>query len=284
MGMVMRRLLGAVALIVLVPSLTYVYFASLYSETPVLSGLLDYLEATFVHFDLGRAEAFGNPDIGRLLSEGVAVDVALMGGGLAIGIATGALTGAYLAQRRADALSAAFHLLGAVAIAAPAAFTAFALVYVTGTDGSGIYRPLTQDPWAWAQGLWVPWLAVGLPIAGAVMRVSAGATRDALSDDAVRTAHAKGVAPGRVLRRHTLIFAVPPISGYTGAAVNLVILNSAIVEQIFNLPGSFRYLKSAIDDPDLGLLQSMTLVMVVYVVAGNLIADLVAARVDPRTR
>jgi peptide/nickel transport system permease protein len=291
---VVRRLLAAAVLIVVVPSLTYIWFASLYSDAPVFSGLLDYLEATFVHFDLGHARGFNSVDIKTLVRRGVPVDIALMAGAMVVGVGVGMLGGVYLSQRRAGTLSGAMHLVGVVAICAPAAVTAYAIVFFFGAAGgdhpvffvsdSGIYRPLTEAPLAWVQALWVPWLAVGLPIAGAVMRVTAGATRDALGDDAIRTARAKGVRHRRVMHRHALPFALPPVSAYGGASMNLVILNAAIVEQIFNLPGSFRYAKQAIDNPDLPLLQAMAQVAVVYVVGGNLIADLVAARVDPRIR
>ena len=81
------------------------------------------------------------------------------------------------------------------------------------------------------QGLWVPWLAIGLPIAGAVMRVSAAASRDALGDDSVRTARAKGVRPAACCAGTCSIFAIADPSAPTrGATINLMILNAAIVQ------------------------------------------------------
>ncbi len=291
---VLRRLASGALLLVLVPSLTFVYFAATYSEAPVLSGLLDYLEATFVHFDLGQAKGFGSPDVATLLGTGVAVDLALLTGAMVLGVGFGIAGGAVIAHRRRPRVRAIAYLLGAVALAAPVAVTAYVFVFYFGSEGgnhrvpfvsdAGVYRPLTADPLAWLHALWVPWLAVGLPIAGAVMRVTVGATREALAEDAIRTARAKGVAEGPVLRRHAVPLAVGPVSAFSGATLNLLILNGAIVQEIFNLPGSFRFAKQAIDDGDLALLQSLTLVTVFYVVAGNLVADLVHARVDPRVR
>jgi ABC-type dipeptide/oligopeptide/nickel transport system permease component len=295
MAFLARRLLAAVVLVAIVPSLTYVYFAATYAGGPVLPGLRDYLEAVFLRFELDGALGGGpRSDVYYLLREGVPVDLALMGGGLALGIGLGALGGLYLAERRAGTVTVALHVAGVVAICAPAAVTAYALVFFFGSTGgsnpvffvsdAGVYTSLLEDPLRWAQGLWVPWVAVALPIAGAVMRVSAGAARDALSEDSVRTAYAKGLTRGRVLRRHVLIYAVAPISAYGGAAMNLVILNSAIVQEIFNLPGSFRYARDAVENPNVGLLQTMALVTVLYVVIGNLIADLATAWADPRVR
>ena len=290
----MRRVLAAALLIVLVPSMTFVYFAEAYADVPAWSGLLEYLEATFLRFDLGESEDFGTPEVRTLLSTGVPVDLALMGGALAFGLGLGTAGGALLARHRGRRLAPVVYLLGAVALAAPVAVTAYTFVFAYGARGgndpvffvsdAGVYEPLTEDPVAWLHALWVPWVAVGLPILGSVMRIAMSATREALEGDAVRTARAKGVTERRILRRHATPFAVPGVSAYGGATMNLVILNGAIVEEIFNLPGSFRFAKQAIDDGDVALLQAMTLVTVAYVVAGNLIADLVLARVDPRAR
>lgn len=295
MGLILRRVVAAIALIAIVPSLTYVSFATLYSDQPVLPGLRDYLEAVFLRLELDGALGGGpRSDVYYLLREGIPVDLALIVGGYVLGVGLGALGGLYLAARRSGTLNWVLQVAGAVAICAPAAVTAYFFVFLFGAEGgvnsvffvtdAGVYRSLFDDPLRWLQGLWVPWLAVALPIAGATMRVSAAASRDALSDDSVRTAHAKGVRPGRVLRRHVFVFALPPVTTYGSAAINIMILNAAIVETIFNLPGSFRYAREAIENPNVALLQTMALVTVLYVVLGNLIADLVQMRVDPRVR
>jgi ABC-type dipeptide/oligopeptide/nickel transport system permease component len=92
------------------------------------------------------------------------------------------------------------------------------------------------------------------------------------------------VGDDRVLRRHALPFSVPTVSAYVGSSMNIMILNIAVMEDVLNLPGSFRYAKSAISNVDFTTIQGLVVVTVIYVVAANLIADLVLARVDPRTR
>ncbi len=164
-----------------------------------------------------------------------------------IGVGFGSFAGLYLAARRAGTLTWVLNVLGAIAICAPAAVTGYFFIFLFGSAGgnnpvffvsdSGVYRSIFEDPVRWLEGLWVPWLAIALPLAGAVTRVSTAANRDALGEESVRTALAKGVKPRRVQRRHVAIFAWPPISAYSSAAINLMILNAAIVETIFNLPG-----------------------------------------------
>ena len=66
--------------------------------------------------------------------------------------------------------------------------------------------------------------------------------------------------------------------------MNMMILNAAIVERIFNLPGSFRLAQDSIQNVDFIAIQGLVTVTVIYVVVGNLIADFVLARIDPRVR
>ena len=293
--MIVRRIFAAVALIAIVPSLAYAYFAALYSDQPVLPGLRAYLEAVFLRFELDGALGGGpRSDTYYLLREGVPVDIALIVGGYVLGVGLGALGGLYLARRTTGVLAWALHSFGAFALCAPPAVTGYFFIFMFGSAGgdnpvffvsdSGVYTSFFDNPLRWLQGLWVPWLAIALPVAGAVMRVSAGASRDALGEDSVRTAYAKGLRHGRVLRRHVFVFALPPVSAYGSAAINLMILNAAVVQTIFNLPGSFRYARQAMETQDIALLQTMALVTVLYVVLANLIADLIQMRVDPRVR
>jgi ABC-type dipeptide/oligopeptide/nickel transport system permease component len=60
--------------------------------------------------------------------------------------------------------------------------------------------------------------------------------------------------------------------------------NALLVEQVFNIPGVFRYTTGAVSNGDFPLLQGMVLVGAVFVVIGNLAADLMLARLDPRVR
>ncbi len=291
---VLRRLFGAAVLVVVVPSLSFLYFTAIYIGGPVFPQLRDYLSAVFLHGDFGRLKQPGARAVSDVLRDGIPVDVALLAGGFGLGVLLGVLAGAQIAAHPRSRRARVLNGFGALALAAPTYATAFLIVIYFGSVGGthplffvsdgGIYRPLTDDPLAWLHALWVPWLAVGLPVAGAALRLTTSATGEALSEDPVRTARAKGVDDGRVLRRHALLFSVPTLSAYTGASMNVMILNIAIVERIFNLPGSFRIAQDSIQDVDFIAIQGLVLVTAFYVATANLLADLVLARVDPRVR
>jgi peptide/nickel transport system permease protein len=291
---VLRRLAVAAVLVVLVPSLSFAFLTATYTGGPLLPQLRDYVHTTFVEHDLGTSRAPGNAPVGALLREGVPVDLAVMTGGILLGVWVGIAGGLLVARRRRSLRSGAVNLLSAAGLSAPVALTSFALVYLFGSAGGtwrlsfvsdlGVYRPVTQDPVAWLHAMWVPWVVVALPVAAAVMRLTASAAAEVVAGDAVRTAIGKGVKERRVLRRHALPFAAPPVAGYVGSIVNISILNTAIVEALLNLPGAFRYARVAIDNVDFPMIQGLMLVTVAYVVVANLLADLLLAWIDPRTR
>ena len=71
---------------------------------------------------------------------------------------------------------------------------------------------------------------------------------------------------------------------FAGASTPLLVGNVLLVEQVFNIPGVFRYTTGAVSNGDFALLQGMVLVGAVLVVAGNLLVDLTLAWLDPRVR
>jgi peptide/nickel transport system permease protein len=107
---------------------------------------------------------------------------------------------------------------------------------------------------------------------------------DANDADFVRTALGKGLTPRAVALRHSLPASVSPTLTLAGAYMPLLVGNALLVEQVFNIPGVFRYTPGAVSNGDFPLLQGMVLIGAVLVVLGNLAADLVLARIDPRIR
>src|SRR5918998_6103800 len=100
---VLRRIGAAAVLLVVVPSLSFVFFTVSYTGGPVLPQLGDYLSATFLHLDLGQSGRIGSPEVGELLKEGIAVDVALLAGGFGLGIRGGVPAGGVNAERARSA-------------------------------------------------------------------------------------------------------------------------------------------------------------------------------------
>jgi oligopeptide transport system permease protein len=121
-------------------------------------------------------------------------------------------------------------------------------------------------------------------VAAYVARLTRDSLEEVLRANFIRTARAKGLSPGAVFLRHALRPALIPVVSYLGPAVAFVVTGSLVVESVFGLPGSGRFLIQGAVNRDYPLVMGMILVYGVLTLLCNLIADLLYAWLDPRVR
>jgi peptide/nickel transport system permease protein len=223
-------------------------------------------------------------------------------GAVSIGMLGGVAAGLWCASRprtrssRAVESGAMFFLcappyvlaLGTLLLFAPP----FGLVQLPYFFDAHSYAPPLQDPWDFFRSMFVPWLVVGAPLAAAIMRLTLSLTIDAMGEEWVRTAQAKGVRHGRVVRKHAAPSAFATVASLFGASAPILVLNIVLVEYVFSIPGFFRHMRKALgqneglDDKviDIPMLQAIALWAAVLIVALSLIGDLAIMRFDPRVR
>src|SRR3954452_8486727 len=294
-----RRFLAAGMIAVLVSAVTFVMLHVLRPEVffdprPLPSQLVDYLWGAFTRFDLGRSYQPPFRPVGDLIRERMWADISLFLGAAVFGVVAGMAGGVYCARRPRSLRAKALGGLAMVALCAPVYWVALFTILLFGKGigvvvgigfvDTGIYQPFFSDPIAWFGALLVPWMVVGLPLAAICMRLTLASMLEVGSAEFVRTALGKGLSERRVAIRHTLPAAAAPTISFAGAYTPLLVGNALLVEQVFNIPGVFRYTPAAISNGDFPLLQGMIIVSAVLVVAGNLAADLALARLDPRVR
>lgn len=146
------------------------------------------------------------------------------------------------------------------------------------------FVPFLQDPPQNLRDLLLPALSLGLPLAAILMRMTRSSVLEALGQEHVRTARAKGLRESRVLLRHVLRNAAIPIITTAGIQIARLLGGTVIVETIFALPGIGRYVYEAIGTRDYPVVQGVTLVIAVIFVLVSLIVDILYALVDPRLR
>jgi oligopeptide transport system permease protein len=105
-----------------------------------------------------------------------------------------------------------------------------------------------------------------------------------LRADFIRAARARGLGLWRILWGHALRPALLPVVSYLGPAAAFVVTGSLVVETVFGLPGTGRYLVHGAIDRDYTLVMGMVIVYGTLVLLLNLIADLVYGWLDPRAR
>jgi oligopeptide transport system permease protein len=129
-----------------------------------------------------------------------------------------------------------------------------------------------------------PVLTLALPQIAIVARLMRGSMIEALRSNHVRTARALGLSDWSVVGKHALRGAVLPIISYAGPAAAGLLTGSIIVETIFAIPGVGRYFVDAALNRDYTLVMGTVVVIAIFIIAFNLIVDLLYAVLDPRVR
>lgn len=149
---------------------------------------------------------------------------------------------------------------------------------------SPTYPRFTEDPMANLGHMFIPALILAIALSGTLMRVTRTEMINVMRQDYIRTARAKGLSNYIVLIRHSLRNAFIPVITVIGLQVPVVIGGSVILENIFTIPGTGRYLLEAISRRDYPVIQGINLLLAVIVIFANIAVDLSYGLIDPRIR
>jgi peptide/nickel transport system permease protein len=158
------------------------------------------------------------------------------------------------------------------------------LVYSTGWLDNPHYTPITENPLDWASGMLLPWITLGLINSALYARLSRAQMIETLQEDFVRTARAKGLSARVVNRRHALRAAITPIVTIAGVDLGGYLGGVVITESVFSLNGIGREAADAVADLNLPLVMATVLLAAFFIVAMNIIVDMLYAVIDPRVR
>ena len=149
----------------------------------------------------------------------------------------------------------------------------------------GGYTALRDDPVDWARHLFLPWLAAGLPFAGAYIQIVRASLLSAVDEEWVRTARAKGLSEKRVIRRHVLRNGLIAPVNIWGLDFSHAFGGFALyVEVIFGLPGVGALTADTIGTFDLPPIVSLAVYLAIVVVLTSAVVDIATAWLDPRIR
>ena len=205
---------------------------------------------------------------------------------LALGIGLGILAARYRG-RIVDQLSTIFVLIGT---SLPTFLTGLLLMVFVVIRWhlipfpSGNYTPFLENPFEWAQILFLPWLTLAFAYAALYTRFVRSSVIDTSNEDYIRTARAKGLSESVILGKHTLRAALAPIATMAGLDFAGLLGGAILTESVFNLPGLGRLAISAVVKYDLPIIVATTLLAAFIVVVMNLIVDILYAYIDPRVR
>jgi peptide/nickel transport system permease protein len=240
-----------------------------------------------LHGDLGTSIWTGRPVIEEIASRvGVTIELTVLA--LAASIALAIPAGCLMATLRSSAGGYTVRILSVAGVTIPSFWLGTMLLYgaaalVPSMQVVG-YVPFAQDPAANLQRMILPTIALALPVLAALARVIRASMLEALGQDYVRTARAKGLAEYRVVFAHALRNALIPFLTSLGIMAGYLFGGSVVVEQVFALPGLGRLMVGAIAERNYPLIQASILLATITFVLVNFIVDLLYIAADPRSR
>ena len=144
--------------------------------------------------------------------------------------------------------------------------------------------PSAAGPWAWMRQLILPWMTLAMIYVALIARVTRASVSEALTEDYIRTARAKGITESAVLLRHALANAAVSIVTVVGIGIALLIGGVVVTETVYAIPGLGSLTVDAVLNRDFPVIQGLVLLFSVSYVLINLLVDLSYLVLDPRIR
>ena len=229
--------------------------------------------------DLGRSYA-QRAAVSDLIASRFMPTLQLAGAGILFELLIGLPAGIMAALRRGTRFDQFVMALAFVGVSAPQFVVGLILIYIL----AYLIPVFPLGGYGTPLHVVLPAVAVGLAGGGWYARVTRSAAIDVLRQDFVRTARAKGVFPTRVVMKHVLKNAVLPVVALVGLDIGVFMGGIVVVETVFGWPGIGQMVWQAIQLVDIPVIMGGVLITALFVVVGNLLADLLYPALDPRIR
>jgi oligopeptide transport system permease protein len=250
-------------------------------DQPILFQYLKYLRG-LSHGDFGPSFKQHDFTVTELIYQGLPVSSLLGSAAIMLSVLVGIPLGLAAALWRHTAIDYGISALVVLGIALPAFVTGPLLALVL-----GIYLhwlPVAGWESGAARYFVLPAVTLALPVIAAIARLTRASLLDVFRANFIRTARARGLGNARILWNHALRPALLPVVSYLGPATAFVVTGSLVVETVFGLPGTGRFLVQGAINRDYTLVMGMVIVYGTLVLLLNLLADLVYGWLDPRVR
>ncbi|MBL8587728.1 MAG: ABC transporter permease [Methylobacteriaceae bacterium] len=260
--------------------------AQLGLDRPILTRYATWIGRFFLG-DFGVSYTYGVP-VRELIVDRLAVSLPLALMAITLSTAIALPVGVFAAARRGRAADVMTMGAAQVGVSVPnfwlgLLFILFFSVKLGWFPASG-FAGWDKGIWAGFRSLLLPALALALPQAAILARVTRSAVLETLGEDYVRTARAKGLTRSAALWRHAAPNALIPVVTIIGLQFSFLLAGTIIIENVFTLPGLGRLIFQAIAQRDLIVVEGLVTLLAFTVILVNFLVDLVYAAIDPRLR
>jgi peptide/nickel transport system permease protein len=240
-----------------------------------------------VRGDLGTSIFSGLP-VSTLIGQRVGATFSLTLMAMLISVGLGVPLGIVAAWKQGSLIDRLVMIFAVSGFSMPVFWLGFLLVYVFAISAAWLpvqgYQPLSAGVWPFLRHLILPALTLSLVYMALIARMTRASMLGVLRADYIRTAFAKGLAPGGVLVRHALKNASLPVVTIIGIGFALLIGGAVVTESVFAIPGLGRLTVDAIVRRDYPVIQGVILLVSGVYVLINLVIDVLYVVLDPRIR
>ncbi len=314
---IVRRILWGIVMLLLVSAITFVFFNVFPSADPatlragrnaspqiihyirhelgldksVPVQFFNYMKNIFLHFNFGYSFYTG-ASVLSLIKDRLPATISLAVGAAIIWLAMGIPVGILSAIKRGSILDRMAMGVALVFVSMPVFWLGLVVLFLFAEDigrfhllpGANTYTGLTVDPWKWFTSLIMPWFVLAATSAAVYSRVLRGSLIEAMGEDYIRTARAKGLRERRVIFRHGVRSAITPVVTIFGLDLGALLGGAVITETVFNIPGIGRLNLDAINHSDFPIVQVTVILATLFIVVANILVDIAYAYLDPRVR
>ena len=312
-----RRVLWGIVLLFLISALTFVLFQVLPSadpailragrnsspqtiayirhelglDKPIYTQFFDYMRGIILHGNFGYSYYSGASVI-SLIKDRLPATISLTVGAAVLWLLAGIPVGVISAIKRRTLVDRFAMGTALVFVSMPVYWLGLLVLFLFSRDigkfsllpGANSYVGLTVDPGKWFTSLILPWIVLAATSAAIYSRLLRGSLIEAMGEDYIRTARAKGLRERRVIWRHGVRSAITPVVTVLGLDIGSLLGGAVLTETVFNIPGIGRLNYDAIIHSDFPIVQGTVLLAAMFIVVANIVVDIGYAYLDPRVR
>ncbi|NMA93437.1 MAG: ABC transporter permease [Clostridiales bacterium] len=233
-----------------------------------------------LHGDFGISYKMNNREVTGMIMDAFPNTVKLTVAALIVAWSIGIPVGIISAVKRGSLLDSTLMTFSLMGVSMPAFWVALLFQYIFGYT----LRLLPISGFSSFAHLIMPAFVLGWSSSGSIARMTRTNLLEAMSNDYIRTARAKGLRESGVIRLHALKNAMMPVVTMMAMQVAWMLSGAVMTETIFGIPGLGRITVDAIKNRDMPLLQGSTIFAATLIILGNLVADIAYSYLDPRIR
>jgi len=237
--------------------------------------------------EMGRSVTYAS-EVSSLIPKRIAATLSITIPAFVFSVLLGTCLGILAAIRRGRILDSFISVFANIGIATPIFWVGILLVYIFGLWLGWLpvqgYTPFLQDPVFAVKQTIMPVIVLSLGSTASYARQTRSAMLEVVSQDYIRTARSKGLKERIVIIRHALHNALIPIVTLMGMSIGGLVGGTVIIEQLFVIPGMGSLLMTAIVNKDFMVVQNVVFIIAVFVMACNLLVDILYGYIDTRIR